>query len=122
VVMVAIGLLYSSWKWVDYRHELMQSRLAGASKQKIFEGFLFKLRDYLNTNVSVQEFQLVLGGRKEVDRFWIKEVTGKTWSEIFQKICVGYEACLRCDPPPEQVKNQVRVEISGDVVQSKTSE
>ncbi|MGH7381599.1 MAG: hypothetical protein ACREKR_05135 [Candidatus Methylomirabilales bacterium] len=92
--------------------------------QKVHEGFLFALRDHLNKNVSLEEFQLALAGEKtdELERFWIKEVAGKSWGELFQKICIAYQACLRCNPAPDQIKNRVRIELSGALLQGKTNE
>jgi nucleoside phosphorylase len=93
-------------------------------KQKLHEGFLFALRDHMNKAVPAQEFQLMLGGRStnKLERFWINEVTAPTWGELFDKICTTHQSCLRCDPPAGQIKNRVRIEISGNVTEGKTSE
>lgn len=115
-LLTAIVLAISLILWVVVKPGIVE-------KQKLHEGFLFALRDHMNKAVPAQEFQLTLSGQStnKLERFWINEVAAPTWGELFDKICTTYP-CLRCDPAAGQIKNRVRIEISGNVVEGKTSE
>jgi nucleoside phosphorylase len=122
--LTAIVLAVPLILWVIGKIVPRQPASGMVEKQKLHEGFLFALRDHLNKAVPAQEFQLTLSGQSthKLERFWINEVAAPNWGELFDKICTTYQPCLRCDPAAGQIKNRVRIEISGNVVEGKTSE
>lgn len=92
-------------------------------REKQHEGFVGALRNHLNKSTA-EEFTLTLAGSRqdELNQFWIDSVAGKTWAEVFGKICNAHAACLRCDPPPGQIEKAVTLELFGAVSKGKRPE
>jgi hypothetical protein len=78
-------------------------------------GTLLSLQNHLRKSPEVN-FSLVLDpSTPGLQKFWIDEITAKTWPRWFQKMCSQYAACLECEPAGENIKTQVIIRTTSDL-------
>jgi len=78
-------------------------------------GTLFSLQNHLRKSSEVS-FSLVLDpSTPGLQKFWVDEITAKTWPSWFQKMCSQYAACLECEPAGENIKTQITIRATSDL-------
>jgi hypothetical protein len=78
-------------------------------------GTLLSLQNHLRKSPEVS-FSLVLDpSTPGLQKFWVNEITAKTWPRWFQKMCSQYAACLECEPAGENIKTQITIRTNSDL-------
>lgn len=92
-------------------------------KEKKHSGYVSVLQAHLNKSTT-EGFSLTLAGARQnqLREFWIADVAGKSWAELFRKICDTYASCLQCIPSSNQIDKAVTFELVGDVVEARSPE
>lgn len=76
------------------------------------QGKLGDLYNFMQADPSQSAFRFELGdeNRDELRRFKVApEIVGSSTVDLFQKLCNRYEDCLRCEPEPMGITNNVTI-------------
>jgi len=49
-----------------------------------------------------------------ISNFYVDEIIAPTWHQLFARLCNMY-TCLECSPPPDQIKDVLRIRRNGTV-------